>query len=180
MAKLRTKTIRCQFCNFRFVPQRRGSGLAKVQVCPYCQKCQERPASKSELVSRADWYHSRLARFLRADRNGNVRCCTCGVQKQWTEVDCGHYMSRSYHATRWEFDNTWPQCKLCNTGYGCRAWKPNDNVRSRYESFLRENVGIDAPDRIHAKAIQDRHWTVFELQDLVRKLERQCHGLGID
>jgi len=88
-------------------------------------------------------------------------------------------MSRTFKATQWDLDNVWPQCPMCNTGYGARKWTPNESVKQRYTTFLRETLGNDAPERLHAKAIAGRVWSVTELRELVQSLEAQCeeHGL---
>jgi len=116
---------------------------------------------------------------MRADKRGIVTCCTCGKRNRWENVDAGHYMSRTFTATRWDFDNVWPQCKKDNFGYGARIWKPDDTVRQRYTAFLRATLGDGAPERLHAKAIAGRVWTLTELRELVQELEAQCqeHGL---
>ena len=40
------------------------------------------------------------------------RCYTCG--KVGVTLQCGHFVSRQYLATRWEDDNCRPQCVGCN------------------------------------------------------------------
>lgn len=47
-------------------------------------------------------------------RRGAKTCYTCG---KVAALQCGHFVSRSYLATRWEPDNCRPQCWGCN-GYG--------------------------------------------------------------
>lgn len=42
-------------------------------------------------------------------------CYTC--QKPSNALQCGHFVSRQYLASRWEEDNCRPQCWGCN-GYG--------------------------------------------------------------
>jgi hypothetical protein len=42
-------------------------------------------------------------------------CYTC--KKPSNKLQCGHFVSRQYLATRWEEDNCRPQCWGCN-GYG--------------------------------------------------------------
>lgn len=41
-------------------------------------------------------------------------CITCGVRKPWKEMHCGHWLSRSYTAIRWNEANCWGQCPQCN------------------------------------------------------------------
>jgi hypothetical protein len=46
--------------------------------------------------------------------NGYCKCVTCGSFHHWRDIDCGHYMSRTHKATRWNTINCSPQCKICN------------------------------------------------------------------
>lgn len=39
------------------------------------------------------------------------KCYTCGYVGN---LQCGHFVSRQYLATRWEDDNCRPQCAMCN------------------------------------------------------------------
>jgi hypothetical protein len=43
------------------------------------------------------------------------KCYTCG--KRSSRLQCGHFISRQYLATRWDESNCRPQCWGCN-GYG--------------------------------------------------------------
>lgn len=47
-------------------------------------------------------------------KNGMVACYTCGAIKSISEMQCGHFISRSYLATRFEEDNCKVQCVGCN------------------------------------------------------------------
>lgn len=49
-----------------------------------------------------------------ADSSGMNTCYTCGVRKHWKELQCGHWISRSYLATRFIEENCRPQCMQCN------------------------------------------------------------------
>lgn len=46
--------------------------------------------------------------------NGYVQCYTCGVTKSISEMQNGHFISRSYLATRYDEDNCRPQDIGCN------------------------------------------------------------------
>lgn len=48
-------------------------------------------------------------------RKGAISCYTC--RRPSNSLQCGHFVSRQYLATRWEPDNCRPQCWGCN-GYG--------------------------------------------------------------
>ena len=63
----------------------------------------------------ADRLFSLLVRQENADEEGMVTCCTCGKAMHWRKIHCGHFMSRRHQATRFEKENTAPQCSGCNT-----------------------------------------------------------------
>lgn len=51
----------------------------------------------------------------RKDAKGGIATCvTCGVQKPWKEIQCGHFVSRVHLATRFLEQNCAPQCYSCN------------------------------------------------------------------
>lgn len=43
-------------------------------------------------------------------RASSTKCFTCPERSE----ECGHFMRRGNDATRWDFDNLRPQCKVCN------------------------------------------------------------------
>ncbi len=44
----------------------------------------------------------------------NVPCVTCGKWDSWKNMDCGHFITRNYQATRYNEKNSSCQCKRCN------------------------------------------------------------------
>ena len=71
---------------------------------------------KSELQkskAKADKYFSVYVR-QRDAVNEIAKCCTCGERHHWKQMDCGRFMSRRYEATRYDEENTGPQCRACN------------------------------------------------------------------
>lgn len=65
-------------------------------------------------------------------RKDAKECYTC--KKKGVTLQCGHFVSRTYLATRWEPDNCRPQCVGCNI-YG--NGKPLD-----FEERLIEDLGL--------------------------------------
>ena len=182
MARRRPKkkklTRRCQSCEQSFIPE----GPAKIRPrCPYCGKISTPRKKIGQLEKRVDTLFSRLARFTRADKLGYVTCCTCGVRKRWDEVDNGHFMSRTFRATRWDFDNCWPQCKPCNSGFGELKWKPNESVKQAYVKFIDQTLGEGEADRLWQKANDPntKRPGKAELERMILHLECQCESLGI-
>ena len=69
---------------------------------------------KSWYVKELDRVFSIYIRKSYANDQGYVSCYTCGIVRQWKEVDNGHFISRANMATRWSENNCRPQCKGCN------------------------------------------------------------------
>lgn len=61
-----------------------------------------------------DRVFSEYVRLRLADRNGFVKCMSCGRLLHWQACDAGHYVSRRFMGTRWDLRNVWPQCQRCN------------------------------------------------------------------
>ena len=62
-------------------------------------------------------------------------CYTCGVQKMPSEMQCGHYVSRTKLALRWNEDNCHCQC------YACNCMKHGDLIT--YREHLVKDYGMD-------------------------------------
>lgn len=102
------------------------------------RKTRETPvkrARKKAKVKKVSKSLSKLKRELDAVfsqwvRMGATTCYTCG---KGGTLQCGHFVSRLYLATRWEPDNCRPQC------VGCNIWgsgKPLD-----FEEHLIREIG---------------------------------------
>lgn len=68
----------------------------------------------SQLKKKLDALFSEYIRKFYADKNGYGTCYTCGTKKPWKELQCGHYKSRQYLATRYSEKNCRSQCVGCN------------------------------------------------------------------
>lgn len=85
--------------------------LAKVS-----KKKVKKPKIKS-LKKKLDEVFSKYIRQKYADMHGDCLCFTCGKKSPWQALQCGHFISRSYLATRFSEDNCRVQCWGCN-GFG--------------------------------------------------------------
>ncbi len=70
--------------------------------------------SISKLKKELDKWFSLYIR-LRDSHNGLVQCFTCGVVKHYKKgMQCGHFQSRRFVATRYSEKNCSAQCVACN------------------------------------------------------------------
>lgn len=67
----------------------------------------------SQLKKELDKIFSQYIR-LKYSRNGNCVCYTCGAVREIKKIQNGHFIARSYLATRFDEDNCRPQCVGCN------------------------------------------------------------------
>lgn len=86
-----------------------------------------------------------------------AKCYTCG--KTNTALQCGHFIARSYLATRFHEDNCRPQCVGCNIfGNG----KPLD-----FEEHLKRDLGEEYVENLkklrHQVLKLDRNWYIAEI-----------------
>lgn len=76
----------------------------------------------SELIEQADTVFSKYVRMSAANAKGEVSCYTCGDRYHYSQLDCGHFISRSHLYLRWDTRNAKAQCISCNRhGYGNMA-----------------------------------------------------------
>lgn len=68
-------------------------------------------------------------------------CYTC--DKPSSKLQCGHFIPRSYLATRWDERNTRPQC------VGCNIWGRGQLLE--FEERLIEELGREVVDELKAK-----------------------------
>lgn len=74
----------------------------------------KKPKTLPQLKKEADKVTSELVRRTGCNFNGYNRCYTCGKVKHWKELQCGHFISRTYGITRWYLPNLRVQCYSCN------------------------------------------------------------------
>lgn len=78
-----------------------------------------------------EWF-SRYVRIRDANNNGLCKCVTCDTVKHWREMDCGHFQSRRYTATRWHEQNAHSQCQGCNKYQAGEQYKHGKAINDLY------------------------------------------------
>lgn len=99
------------------------------------------------LKEKLDRLFSKYVRLTHADGHGQVKCATCPATRSWKEMDAGHFVSRTYLATRYDETNVFPQCPYCN--------RFKHGNMERFEEFIAFTFGPLHADvlRIRAQAI---------------------------
>ena len=70
--------------------------------------------SYASLKRKLDSVFSEWTRRNSSDSRGRAACVTCGKISRWQDQQCGHFIPRLYLACRWNPDNCFVQCVLCN------------------------------------------------------------------
>ena len=114
------------------------------------------PQNRINDVARA---FQRLVRMCEADSAGNCTCVTCGKVTRWdaSDMNAGHFVSRSRHATVFHFINCHPQCAACN--------KHKAGNAARYEEYMVARFGREVVDELKICGEEKLKWTCEELAE---------------
>ena len=116
------------------------------------KKTRVKKKTTTQLKKEADRLFSLYIRQKYADSEGMVRCFTCPKVIHYLEgrkINCGHFVSRAYLATRYDERNCRPQCWGCNNttfGWGGHG-KPVE-----FAAGLQAEYGPGIVEELYAKA----------------------------
>ena len=71
---------------------------------------------RKRLILELDKYCSLCVRIAAADKNGIATCYCCGRRLPWKCMHNGHFKSRQFQGTRFDFENMRCCCEYCLTG----------------------------------------------------------------
>ena len=120
-------------------------------------------SERKRLILELDKYCSLITRISASDKFGVANCFTCGKRLPWKMLDCGHYKSRQYIGTRFDFDNVRPQCQECN--------RINRGNLEKYRFFLEKEIGEKKVIALEAKKL--KKITTPELEDLLKEVKEK-------
>lgn len=116
--------------------------------------------SRKGLIRKLDRVFSLYIRTRNA-KNEIVECVTCGVQKHYTEMDAGHFVSRRHYATRWNSSNCHVQCKKCNN------WGAGESYLMG--KYIDKEYGAGTADELITLSRQIKKFTNEDLKELIEK-----------
>lgn len=102
-------------------------------------------------------------RTRRADAEGLVACCTCGVKKEWKAMQAGHFIAGRLNSNLFDERGCHPQCSLCNVvkhGNG-----------PMYYKFMRATYGEAVIDELLQQNEVTKKWQPGELQEIFEKYQ---------
>lgn len=131
------------------------------------------------LIGKCDRLLSLLVRQRYANDHGLATCATCGKLAHWKQLQCGHYMSRRYMATRWVLENVGPQCAGCNA-FGKKRLTGVPGEGPAMARWLDATFGPDTAARMRTTAQRHASWSRLELNILRTHLTEALAKHGYD
>ena len=123
--------------------------------------------ARKRLILDLDKYCSLIVRIQASDKFGVASCFTCGRRLPYKMLDNGHFKSRQFVGTRFDFDNMRPQCQNCN-----RFLKGN---LSQYRERLVNEIGEKRVDDLDKK--KANKLSTPELEELLKELKLKYKNL---
>ena len=129
--------------------------------------------SISKLKKELDKYFSLYIRLRGATLEGMVQCFTCGkVSHYKSGMQCGHFMSRRMHSTRWDETNCQVQCVKCNMFGQGEQYKFGLNLDAKYGEGTSEELQYKARQIVKMSRI-DYEGEISYYKEAVNKLKKE-------
>lgn len=121
---------------------------------------------------KADRVFSEWVRRRYADQDGIVVCFICGREMHWKSAQNGHFLSRSYNATRYDEVN----CNTCCVG--CNVFKHGNMVE--YAARMRKKYGTNIIEKLLKRGKETKQFTRNELQEIIKVYSEKIQNLEND
>jgi len=120
-----------------------------------------RKTSKNTL----DRIFSEYIRRRDSDKDGYIRCISCGKIVYWKESDCGHYINRRHNSTRYDEVNCNAQCRSCN--------RFDEGNIYNYRKGIIKKYGEQAVELVEIKKYNHCKLGQFEINVLAEEYRRK-------
>ena len=129
--------------------------------------------SISKLKKELDKWFSLFIRLRDATEEGLVQCFTCGAVKYYIKgIQCGHFQSRNFLATRFDEENCQPQCVGCNMFKQGEQYKFGLNLDAKYGEGTSEELQYKARQIVKMSRI-DYEGEISYYKEAVNKLKKE-------
>ena len=126
--------------------------------------------SISQLKKAADAVYSQYIRMSAVDpQTGLARCVSCGVEKNYKELQNGHYETRKTLSLRYDERNCHPQC------VGCNVFKKGNYPR--YATWMVETYGPDILRELEEEAKILVHDSRSLYEDIISEYKAKVQAL---
>ncbi len=123
-------------------------------------------AKKKSIAKRVEEVAVLVQKYVRlkaADDQGYVQCVTCGIKRLWNDqMQGGHFIERSYLATKLLEENIHPQCSTCNGPFG---GTPSGNL-VQYTIFMEDTYGREFIQELDQLRQESRKYYTLEIEDM--------------
>lgn len=96
-----------------------------------------------------------------AETKLGVECYTCGKYFPVKNIQCGHFIPRSFNTTRFNLMNLHPQC------VGCNVFKKGDLIT--YREHLVRDYGEEKVKLLEEMRHKLKQFKVYELDEIYQK-----------
>ena len=137
-------------------------------------KTQPPKPSITKLKGKADILFSLATRYRFAEQIKGVwvdKCVTCTIVKPIKQMQCGHFQSRGFNATRYSEENTAPQC------YGCNV--KHQGEQYRFSQFIDDFYGAGTAKRLEQEARRSYQFTREELEQVIHDSQEYIKAYSI-
>lgn len=117
------------------------------------------PGGVKALTRELDEVFSEWIRKRDAAPVGLAFCVTCGKSGRWQDMDCGHFQSRRFLATRWEPKNCAAQCRACN--------RFAEGKHAEFAKAIDKRWGAQTSDKLIILAKQPTRPMKFQLKAMI-------------
>lgn len=106
-----------------------------------------------------------------ADRDGYVRCVSCGTSIHWKEADAGHFIPKARGAAVYFLEeNIHPQCR------GCNRFNV-EMAKIGYVKYMLDYYGRDMIEYLEAESRKIKRWRKGELEAIAEDYKRKLGEL---
>tara|TARA_R100000322_G_scaffold162638_1_gene125557 strand:+ start:270 stop:674 length:405 start_codon:yes stop_codon:yes gene_type:complete len=128
--------------------------------------------SISKLKKELDKWFSLYIRLRYATDEGLAQCYTCGKVDHYKKLQCGHFMSRRFHSTRWSELNCQVQCVKCNMYGQGEQFKFGLNLDAQYGLGTAEELQYEARKIVKYTRVDYTEQIVY-YKSLVENLKKE-------
>jgi hypothetical protein len=124
---------------------------------------------RQKLEKKVDAEFSIHIRIRNVDEHGFITCITCGDRQHWSLAQCGHYVKRGNHSTRWHLQNCGEQCSTCNVA--------NDGMEERHKEYIDLTYGPGTSEKLERLGREVAHFSERDLQGMLDELRKENRAI---
>lgn len=110
---------------------------------------------------------------LRDSRSdGRCQCISCGKIVPFSQIQAGHFRSRTHMSTRWSELNVNGECATCNLQI-----RNGDHLLDYRKNLIRK-IGEKKVEWIEAYCREYRKWDDFEMTIMIKEYSKKCLQLS--